>query len=187
MNKFRITHTYAIRKDDFYAIETTMSLHQVNMAVAYLQFMHFNLPTFNFLNDGLCELDIIVLMHRIYGAHVITDRTAIEAEVDLYVNWEHHLSRIQKILYEIQEIARPGVNESILFHLWEMGHRIMPMIKQTNPALYDEAQLQLPRIERVLNGAPVDLSWGWESFDGEPCDGIIYTKQSTPDFLVRIF
>ncbi|MEI9535333.1 MULTISPECIES: hypothetical protein [Morganellaceae] len=187
MNKFRITHTYAIRKDDFYAIETTMSLRQVNMAVAYLQFMHFNLPSFNFLNDGLCELDVIVLMHRIYGAYVITDRTAIEAEVDLYVNWEQQLCQIQKILPEIHEIARPGVNESILFHLWEMGNRILPMLKQTNTALHDEAMLQLPRIDRVLKGTAVDSAWGWCSFDGEPCGGNVYTKQSTPDLLVRIF
>ncbi|EKH6496487.1 MULTISPECIES: hypothetical protein [Enterobacterales] len=187
MNKFRITHTYATRKDDFYAIETMMNLHQVDLAVAYLQFMHFNLPTFNFLNDGLCELDVIVLMHRIYGANIITDRTAIKAEVDLYVNWEHQLSRIHKTLPELHEIARPGVNEGILFHLWEMGNRILPMLKQTNQALYDEALLQLPRIDRVLKGTSVDPAWGWESFDGERCDGNLYTKQSTPDFLVRLF
>lgn len=185
MNKYRITHTYALDKTTFYGVETEFSVTELNYAMAYLQMIHFRMPCFVFLDGDLGEQDMLILLNRIYGIAPLTQSTAVSKNIDIYENWTVYTCNLTAQLLKINVYARSGVRQTILGYMFEIGLVRMEQLKAKSRSQYQQAIIELEQLKQVLAGNVVKAEWKWVSVDGTPLSNTDYSSQNGADLIVN--
>lgn len=177
MKIFQLTHYYSMLRG-FYGVCTQMSLEDLNLACAYLQLLHYQLPDFETVEDDLGEVEAVALLSQLYGCKPLNSRrviTTVDGVIDLYDNWiDYVLSDSKRTA--ISKLARPGAKLAILK---EMLKNVLRNIRQ-HPTLKEVKTMK--QLEAIISGNLVSLEWGLKTLSGNPYVGRIVLSDQ-PDML----
>ena len=189
LNLFRLRHHYSLLSG-FYAVRTSMNLHEINLACAYIQLIRDELPDLKGVNDVISEDNGTLLLSGIYGLEVIRESEAVSDEVDFYTNWSRYCSAGFSVFREeLLVLAKPCAFKKMIKNMINECHESMARLKAGSAEINDRehwimtVQTNATRLKSVLNGARIDESWNWATLSGENCAGRIYvTEENIIDY-----